>query len=88
MILEEIDRVVELENDIMKLYCEILIASHRNLKEFSCLNDLLSLVPSPKNAEEPASNRRLLCLTCETVNLPMAHYAAGPYVSPLVSFFA
>ncbi|KAK2705380.1 hypothetical protein QYM36_017425 [Artemia franciscana] len=45
MILEEIDRVVELEEDIMKLYYEILIASHRNLQEFSGLNDLLSLVP-------------------------------------------
>ncbi|KAK2721107.1 hypothetical protein QYM36_003399 [Artemia franciscana] len=45
MILEEIDRVVEPEEDIMKLYCEILIASHRNLQEFSGLNDFLSLVP-------------------------------------------
>ena len=48
-ILEQIDRVVELEEDIMKLCCEILIASYRKSEEYLCLNDLhLYLFPRGK----------------------------------------
>jgi hypothetical protein len=86
-ILEQIDHVVELVEDIMRLCCEILIASYRKSEEFSCLNDFrIHLFRHRETTEEPASNRRLVCLTCEKVHLPVVHYSAGPYASPLVPF--